>query len=149
MLRTTLLMAAMALPHAALADAHSDSPLADVSLEYGETYMATTLIGTRVHATEDDIDPMVQLPGGTVAEWDDIGEIGDLIIGVDGTLQAVVVDVGGFLGIGEREVALKWSALRGVREDDDPDEYFLGVTMPEGMLENAPELEREDPDGMR
>jgi hypothetical protein len=114
----------------------------DTALEYGETYLATTLIGQRVHATDQEIDVMTPYPAGTVEEWDDIGEIGDMIIGVDGTLQAVVLDVGGFLGIGEREVAIQWSALRGVREDDDEDEYFLGVTMSEGMLENAPALER-------
>lgn len=130
---------------AAHAQTMADSPFSITSLQYGETYLATTLIGTRVHAIDQDmtIDPLVALPAGTVAEWDDIGEIGDMVIGVDGTLRAVVVDVGGFLGLGEREVALDWGALIGVREDDDPDEWFLGVRLPEEALENAPELERE------
>ena len=135
-------LALLGLP--ALADGHAADPFAPVTLQYGETYLATTLIGTRVHAVDVDIDPTVALPAGTVAEWDDIGEIGDLIIGVDGSLQAVVVDVGGFLGLGEKEVAVSWSALRGVREDDDPDEWFLGVTATEEALEAAPALERQE-----
>lgn len=143
MIRTLIPAAALcALGVGASADGHATAPFSTTTLEYGESYLATTLIGTRVHAIDQDIEANAVFPAGTVGEWDDIGEIGDLVIGVDGTLQAVVIDVGGFLGIGEREVALDWSALRGVREDDDPGEWFLGVTMSEGMLESAPELER-------
>jgi hypothetical protein len=117
-------------------------PFVTIDLQYGEHYQATTLIGQRVHAIDQEIEQNAVYPAGTIADWDDIGEIGDLIIGVDGTLEAVVVDVGGFLGLGEREVAVQWSSLRGVREDDDPEEYFLGVTMSEGAMEAAPEVER-------
>ncbi|WP_308917672.1 PRC-barrel domain-containing protein [Jannaschia sp. LMIT008] len=141
-LRTATLALTLSLPAAALADAHAADPFAPVDLQYGESYLATTLIGTRVHVTEDTLDPRTPYPAGTVAEWDDIGEIGDLIVGVDGSLQAVVIDVGGFLGLGEKEVAVQWSSLVGVREDDDPQEYFLGMNATQAMLEAAPELER-------
>ena len=147
-LRTAALVAATA-PAAAFADGHAADPLASVTLEFGQNYLATTLIGQRVHAvdmSEMTIDPATPLPAGTVAEWDDIGEIGDLIVGVDGTLQAVVVDVGGFLGLGEKEVAVRWDALVGVREDDDPSEYFLGLNATQEMLDAAPELERVEAD---
>ena len=140
-LRSAALAVALA-PGAALADGHAASPFAERTIDHGQTYLATTLMGTRVHATETDIEPGATLAAGTVAEWDDIGEIGDLIIGVDGTLEAVIVDVGGFLGLGEREVAISWDALRGVREDDDPDEWFLGVTASAEAMENAPEVIR-------
>ena len=133
-------------PTIALADGHAAGPFAESTLQYGESYMATTLMGTRVHATEMELTPGMTLPAGTVAEWDDIGEIGDLIIGVDGSLQAVVVDVGGFLGLGEREVAITWDMLRPVREDDDAEEYFLGVNATAGMMESAPEVRRVDTD---
>ncbi|MGB3554627.1 MAG: PRC-barrel domain-containing protein [Jannaschia sp.] len=126
----------------ALADAHASGPFSMTKLEYGETYLATTLIGTRIHVTEDKIAPGVALAAGTVDEWDDIGEIGDLILGVDGTLQAVVLDVGGFLGVGEREIAVDWAALRPVYEEDNVQEYFLGLNLTREQLEQAPELER-------
>ncbi|MDS1136612.1 PRC-barrel domain-containing protein [Nitratireductor indicus] len=35
-----------------------------------------------------------------------IGEIGDIILSQDGKVDAVLVDVGGFLGLGEKEVAI-------------------------------------------
>ncbi|WGH77374.1 PRC-barrel domain-containing protein [Jannaschia ovalis] len=143
MLRPLTVAAAIALTAPmALADAHSDSPFADGTLQYGEDYLATTLIGTRVHITEDELLPGVALATGTVDEWDDIGEIGDMIIGVDGTLDAVIIDVGGFLGLGEREVAIKWSALRGVYEEDNLQEYFLGLNLTREELEAAPEVTR-------
>ncbi|KIT17021.1 PRC-barrel domain-containing protein [Jannaschia aquimarina] len=138
-LTASLLLAA---PGLALADAHASSPFAESTLEYGESYMATTLIGTRIHATEAELTPGMSLPAGTVAEWDDIGEIGDLIIGTDGSLEAVVVDVGGFLGLGEREVAISWDMLRPVYEEDNIQEYFLGVNATEEMMRNAPQVTR-------
>ncbi|WP_336070073.1 PRC-barrel domain-containing protein [Nitratireductor rhodophyticola] len=49
-----------------------------------------------------------QLTGTTVygANEENIGEIGDVIISQDGEVDAIIVDVGGFLGIGEKEVAI-------------------------------------------
>jgi len=41
-----------------------------------------------------------------------IGEIDDVIVDRDGRVRQVVVSVGGFLGIGERKVALGWNQLR-------------------------------------
>jgi sporulation protein YlmC with PRC-barrel domain len=40
-----------------------------------------------------------------------IGEINELILDKSGKVVAVVVGVGGFLGIGQREVAIDYSAL--------------------------------------
>lgn len=40
-----------------------------------------------------------------------VGEINDLVLDKGGKVAAVIVGVGGFLGIGEREVALDYSSL--------------------------------------
>lgn len=40
-----------------------------------------------------------------------VGEVNDLVLDKDGKIVAVIVGVGGFLGIGEREVALDYSSL--------------------------------------
>lgn len=45
------------------------------------------------------------------ADNDTIGEIKSIHIGPDGKVASVMVGVGGFLGVGEREVSLKWSDL--------------------------------------
>jgi hypothetical protein len=43
---------------------------------------------------------------------DSIGEINEIIVSKDGQAAAAVIGVGGFLGIGEREVAVDFKALR-------------------------------------
>jgi hypothetical protein len=40
-----------------------------------------------------------------------IGEISDVIVGNDGKLRAVVIGVGGFLGVAEKDVAIPFQAL--------------------------------------
>ena len=42
---------------------------------------------------------------------EDIGEIQNLLIGTDGRVRAAVIEFGGFLGIGENEVAVPWDQL--------------------------------------
>ncbi|MBB4041484.1 sporulation protein YlmC with PRC-barrel domain [Microvirga flocculans] len=57
--------------------------------------MASDLIGTRVISANNE----------------SIGDINDVILGRDGRVMAAVVGVGGFLGIGEKDVAVPFSAL--------------------------------------
>lgn len=45
------------------------------------------------------------------ANGENMGEIEDVVIGRNGELVAVVVEVGGFLGIGDKEVAIPFEAL--------------------------------------
>jgi PRC-barrel domain len=46
-----------------------------------------------------------------------IGEVSDLVVTEDGRVEAVVVGVGGFLGIGEKRVALAWDSVRLTERD--------------------------------
>lgn len=41
-----------------------------------------------------------------------IGEIADVLVSKDGKVEAFIVSVGGFLGIGEKDVAVPFSAVR-------------------------------------
>jgi sporulation protein YlmC with PRC-barrel domain len=41
-----------------------------------------------------------------------VGDINDLILNRDGQVAAVVIGVGGFLGMGERDVAVNYNSLR-------------------------------------
>jgi sporulation protein YlmC with PRC-barrel domain len=40
-----------------------------------------------------------------------IGDVNDVVLGKDGKVAAVVIGVGGFLGLGERQVAVKFESL--------------------------------------
>ena len=50
---------------------------------------------------------------------EEVGEIEDVILNMDGSVAAVVVEVGGFLGIGEKDVLVNWSAIEMVQDGDD------------------------------
>jgi len=56
----------------------------------------------------------VKNPDGT-----SIGEISEVILKTDGSINGLVVDVGGFLGIGEHPVLLSWDDLRFTSEAND------------------------------
>jgi sporulation protein YlmC with PRC-barrel domain len=47
---------------------------------------------------------------------DKIGDINELIVGQDGKIEAVVIGVGGFLGIGEHHVAVPFNQVKFVEE---------------------------------
>jgi hypothetical protein len=60
---------------------------------------------------------MVSILGREVTNRDgDGGRIIDVLVDLDGRSGAVVVEFGGFMGIGSRKVAVEWSALRFLRE---------------------------------
>ena len=46
------------------------------------------------------------------AEGETIGEIKSIYLNKDGKVDSVMVSVGGFLGVGDREVRIAWSSLR-------------------------------------
>ena len=41
----------------------------------------------------------------------DIGRLVDVLVDVNGQPQAAVIDFGGFMGVGNRKIAVHWSAL--------------------------------------
>lgn len=74
-----------------------------------------------------------------------IGEINDLVIGHDGKVAAVVVGVGGFLGIGEKNVAVEYNQLQWTVAEDNSERLVLPTTkealeaaVPVEMIEDQP-----------
>ena len=70
---------------------------------------------------------------------EEIGEVEDIILAADGTVAAVVVEVGGFLGIGEKDVLVDWNAIEISVEDDDL--RLVAPTLTREMLEEAQGVE--------
>lgn len=99
--------------------------------------LASDLIGARIYATEAEVSG--DAANGVQEGWEDIGEVNDVILSADGSVQAVLVDIGGFLGMGERQVAVQMPALRVMRDDaTDVDDFFLVMNANRGLLEEAP-----------
>ncbi len=53
------------------------------------------------------------------ANKDTVGTIEDAYVDKDGTIKVVVVSVGGFLGMGSKNVAVKWSDIKFGRDGND------------------------------
>ena len=112
-----------------------------VTFEQGDFY-ASNLIGMRIYNSETEFQNGDQFAADAEQEWDDIGEINDIIVSADGEVRAVILGVGGFLGIGEKDVSVSMDDIRIVSEENNPDERFLVVNTSKEVLENAPAYER-------
>jgi hypothetical protein len=69
-----------------------------------------------------------------------IGDIEDVLIDRNGTVRAVVVGVGGFLGMGEKSVAIPFNALTINRNSDGDDIERITVSLSKEQLKQAPEF---------
>jgi len=68
-----------------------------------------------------------------------IGEVNDIILSNDGQIQAVILGVGGFLGIGEKDVAVSVNAVQMVQ---DGNTNRLMVQATKDALNSAPTYDR-------
>ena len=64
-----------------------------------------------------------------------IGEINDLLVDNAGKVNAVIVGVGGFLGVGEKNVAVAFSSLKVAEKDG---KRYLVLDTTKEALESAP-----------
>lgn len=101
---------------------------------------AETFIGKRLYVSEVEIDMNAEMTE-VDQDWDDVGEISDLVIGEDGQVKAVLTDIGGFLGMGEKTVAVAMDELAVIQDGDSPNDYFTVLTSDRALLESAPEFE--------
>lgn len=73
---------------------------------HAEGHLASNIIGETVY-------------NGSHDDAENIGSINDLVLANDGTVEAVIVGVGGFLGLGQKNVALDYDLVQWVDRDGD------------------------------
>ena len=49
---------------------------------------------------------------------DSVGDVGDIVLTPEGAIEAVIIDVGGFLGIGEKPVSVSLDDLQFMRDSN-------------------------------
>jgi hypothetical protein len=81
---------------------------------------ASKLIGTRVVNAANET----------------VGDVNEVVLTKDGKVAAVILGVGGFLGMGEREVAISFSAIKMSR--DQSNNLILTVNATKEILKDAP-----------
>lgn len=83
-----------------------------------------------------------QVYSSAAADAEHIGDINNLVVGDDGSIEAVIIGVGGFLGMGEKNVAVSMAALQWVAAEDNTERYVLETT--KEALNTAPAFEWAD-----
>jgi len=91
--------------------------------------LATEIIGKQVYSS-------------SAADAEHIGDVNNLVIGEGGEVAAVVIGVGGFLGIGEKNVAVNYAELEWITAEDGSERFVLATT--KEALETAPNFETTD-----
>jgi hypothetical protein len=71
-------------------------------------------------------------------EGNEIADVNDVILGRDGEVVAVILGVGGVLGVGEKNVAVSFGALETAQKDR---KNILILDSPKSELERAPGFE--------
>jgi len=74
--------------------------------------------------------------------WSNVGSVNDIVMTKDGEFRGILVDVGGFLGLGARTVLVDFEDLYFVSEGgetDSIDDFSVVIAMSEDELENLPE----------
>ena len=103
---------------------------------------APTMVGEGQYLSQNLIGADVKAGPGEDAE--SIGSINDLVVSSSGQVDAVVIGVGGFLGIGEKDVATPFDMVQLTRgEGSEPQAVFASNRE---TLEQAPSFSGERPD---
>jgi len=76
---------------------------------------------------------------GTGENAENIGEVNDMVVSPEGQIETVVIGVGGFLGIGEKNVGLNFKDFTWADKDGD---RWLVVAATKEQLEAQPEFDR-------
>jgi hypothetical protein len=84
------------------------------------------------------IDQTLAILGQKVADPDgkDIGRLVDVLVGDQGQPQAAVIDFGGFMGVGNRKIAVEWSALHFAPSDA---KHPITLDLTQDQIKAAPE----------
>ena len=101
------------------APATGSSSFTITGLEPGNVVMASSLIGSTVYSSANE----------------NIGDINDVVLAKDGKVLAVIIGVGGFLGLGEKDVAVPMDRLQFVKDESNNVKFTISASKEE--LEQA------------
>jgi PRC-barrel domain len=123
-------LAPAATPDAAIPDAIPDKSAEKSAVpDVPNDKMAS--LGSEV-AASDLLNQKVKNPANET-----VGDINDLSIGGDGKIAAVIIGVGGFLGMGEKNVSLPYDQLTFSRDANG--NLVVSVNISKESLQSAPE----------
>lgn len=99
---------------------------ADTSVIVHASTLASDIIGSTVY-------------GSSAKDAESIGKITDLVVSPEGEVASVIIGVGGFLGIGQKDVEVEYGAIEWADRDG---QRWLVANMTREQLEAAPSFDR-------
>jgi hypothetical protein len=116
-----------------------------VALSTGALLITSTAFAQTMSAGRAELMTSVPSASLTVADWykqnvydqsnNKIGEVMDVLVGPSGQVSAAIVGVGGFLGAGEKDVAVNFSSIKQSKKDD---KVYLTMNTTKDALKSAP-----------
>lgn len=94
-----------------------------VTIDASKAMLVTRVIGSSVFSGDENV-----------------GDVNDLIFDDKGTIQAAVIGVGGFLGMGEKDVAVPLNQINAVRDENNAIKLTIMASREE--LEQAPAFDK-------
>ncbi len=115
------------------------------ALSAGVLLASTAAFAQPMSAGRSELMTSVPPSSLTVTDWykqsvydpsnNKIGEIMDVLVAPSGQINAVIVGVGGFLGAGEKDVAVNFSSIKQTKKDN---KVYLTMDTTKDALKNAP-----------
>jgi sporulation protein YlmC with PRC-barrel domain len=114
-------------------------------LAAGAVMASTAAFAQTMSAGRTDLMTAVPSSSVTVTDWykqdvydpnnNKIGSISDVLVTPDGHINALIIGVGGFLGAGEKNVAVNFSSVKETMKDN---KSYLTMDTTKDALKSAP-----------
>jgi sporulation protein YlmC with PRC-barrel domain len=116
-----------------------------IALSAGAVLASTAVFAQPMSAGRAELMTTVPPSSLTVTDWykqtvydpsnNKIGEIMDVLVTPGGQVNAVIVGVGGFLGAGEKDVAVNFNSIKQTKKDN---KVYLTMDTTKDALKSAP-----------
>jgi sporulation protein YlmC with PRC-barrel domain len=116
-----------------------------IVLTAGALLASSVAFAQPMAAGRPDLMTSVPTSSKTVTDWykqdvydpsnSKIGEIMDVLVAPDGQVNALIIGVGGFLGAGEKDVAVNFNAVKQTTKDN---KTYLTMNATKDALKSAP-----------
>lgn len=102
------------------------TPATPAVIPHADGFLAANVIGAKVY-------------NGTAADAENIGKVHDIVMTADGKADQLVIGVGGFLGIGEKNVAVSFDKFDWAEKNGD---RWLVMATTKEQLQALPDFDR-------
>lgn len=139
-------------PASTSASAQTNPGMAGFLAARGDTDLhVSELIGKQVHARRAPGDVtapvaadgmMMTMTSADLDGMDNIGEINEIILTSEGEVRAIVIGIGGFLGIGDQDVAVTMDQVTFAHDAEDPAQIYVVINTGVDTLKQSPAYDR-------